>query len=434
MKIQTVTVIGANGTMGTNVAGIFASFGNTKTYMVSRSIEKSEAAIVNAGKSVRAESITANMIPVDYDSLEACVAESDLVFESVAENMDIKKDIMQRVANTAKKDAIICSGTSGLSITALAECLPEELRKNCFGVHMFNPPYNLTLCELIPTAYSDKAVQAELKDYLKNVLFRALVEVKDSPAFLGNRIGFQFINETIQYAEKYQDNGGIDYIDGILGGFTGRAMSPLDTADFVGLDVHKAIVDNLYENTNDYAHDTFVLPQYAQELIKEGKLGRKAKDGLYKMVKTEDGNKYLTVYDIKTGQYRVKEKYDFSFAKAMREALQNGDYQQAFTALLEDESPEAKLCVEFLLKYIVYALHIVKDLSDSVHAVDIAMATGFNWCPPLAMADALSTVTDLKQLMQERLDTKLLNQVNVDVIMKAVEPSKYDYRRFFKAN
>ena len=75
--------------------------------------------------------------------------------------------------------------------------------------------------------------------------------MKDSPAFLGNRIGFQFINEALQYAEKYKFNGGIDYIDAILGPFTGRAMSPLVTANFVGLDVHKAIVDNLYENTRD---------------------------------------------------------------------------------------------------------------------------------------------------------------------------------------
>ena len=107
-------------------------------------------------------------------------------------------------------------------------------------------------------------MQVELKEYLSNKLIRTVVEVKDSPAFLGNRIGFQFINEALRYAERFKDNGGIDYIDAILGSFTGRSMAPLTTSNFVGLDVHKAIVDNIYEDTHDHAHETFVLPEFVQ--------------------------------------------------------------------------------------------------------------------------------------------------------------------------
>ena len=123
-----------------------------------------------------------------------------------------------------------------------------------------------------------------------------VVEVKDAPAFLANRIGFQFINEAMQYAQRYQDRGGIDYVDGILGSFTGRTMAPLTTADFVGLDVHKAIVDNLYANTCDYAHSSFVLPSFCQELIDAGLLGRKAGAGLYKMQIDENGKKTKNTY------------------------------------------------------------------------------------------------------------------------------------------
>ena len=124
------------------------------------------------------------------------------------------------------------------------------------------------------------SLYASLKEYLSEKLHRTIAESKDLPAFLGNRIGFYVMNEALQYAEKYQDNGGIDYIDSLLGPFTGRTMAPLTTSDFVGLDVHKAIVDNIYENTNDYVHEKFVLPTFVQELIDEGRLGRKTRQGL----------------------------------------------------------------------------------------------------------------------------------------------------------
>ena len=243
MTIKTVTIIGATGTMGANIAGIFAAFGDAKVYCVGRDIEKVKKTIPHIVKSVKADAIAKKLIPADFDSLEQCVADSDFVFESSKEDMTVKVEIAARVGKVLKPNAISATGSSGLSITKLAECYSEELRGHFFGVHMFNPPYNLQLCELIKTKYSDERMYQELKAYLKTVLYRTVVEVKDSPAFLGNRIGFQFINEALQYAEKYKDNGGIDYIDAILGSFTGRSMAPLTTSDFVGLDVHKAIVD-----------------------------------------------------------------------------------------------------------------------------------------------------------------------------------------------
>lgn len=433
MKINTVTVVGANGTMGCNVSGIFASFGDAKVYMVSRDIEKSKAAKIKAGKSVRAESIMSNLIPADYSMLDKCVGESDLVFESAAENLDVKLDVTRKIAASLKSGAIACSGTSGLSITTLAECFPENLRGNYFGVHLFNPPYSMPLCEVTPTKYTNRELFEETKKYLSDVLFRTVVEVKDSPAFLGNRIGFQFINEALQYAEKYKYNGGIDYIDAILGSFTGRSMAPITTSDFVGLDVHKAIVDNIYTNTNDYAHETFVLPEFAQKLISEGKLGRKTKGGLYKMETYENGLKRLTVYDIMTGTYRDKMKYTFPFSETMIRDFQIGDYSSAFKALIENRSAEAEICLGFLLKYIVYSLSATEAVGYDIHSADDVMATGFNWCPPLAMIKGFSTVTDFKSLLNERLDKEILNNVDVDKLLSRVEPSRYDYRLYFKS-
>lgn len=432
MKISTVTVIGATGTMGKNVAGIFASFGDAKVYCVARDIEKAKKTIPAMVKSVRADSISNNLIPADFSMLEQCVAESDLIFESSTEDLGIKKEIAERVGSAMRKDAISCTGTSGLSITAIAECYPEDKRQNFFGVHMFNPPYNMSLCELIPTAYSDKNMLDDLREYLSNILFRTVVELKDSPAFLGNRIGFQFINEALQYAEKYSDNGGIDYIDAILGSFTGRSMAPLVTSDFVGLDVHKAIVDNVYSNTNDYARDTFVLPTFVVELVNSNKLGRKTGEGLYKTIKYDNGLKRHTVLDIKTGTYRDTINYEFPFAKKMKSYFAIGDYKDALLELVNNHSIEAEICLSFLLKYIVYSLYCANEVGYSANDADDVMATGFNWCPPLAMYEAFSMVTDVNLLIKERFDGKL--NVDLDLLLSTITPSKYDFRPYFKSS
>lgn len=433
LNIKTVTVLGANGTMGTNVSAIFASFGGAKVYMVSRDLEKSKAAVLRAGKTVKADSIAANLIPADYSMLEACVKESDFVFESAAENLEIKKDLHGRVAKALKPGAITSTGSSGLSIKTLAECYPENLRDMFFGVHFFNPPYQLTLCELMASPYSNQAVYADLKAYLANTLYRTVAESKDFPAFLGNRIGFYFINEALIYAERYQDQGGVDYIDAILGSFTGRSMAPITTADFVGLDVHKAIVDNIYELTNDYVHDMFVLPAYVQKLIDEKKLGRKSGDGLYKLEKLEDGTKRHLVYDIKTGALREAAKYNFPFAAQMKALFKDGNYDDAFRVLINDESQEAQLCLGFLLRYIVYSLYIAENVGFELPVADDVMATGFTWCPPFAMMEALARVCDLGQLMKAKLAPEVIGAIDIDAILAMNIKSKYDYRTYFKA-
>ena len=433
MKIETITVVGANGTMGANVSAIFASFGNARVYMVSRDKEKSKKAAIKSAKSVKADAITANLIAADYSMLADCVKASDLVFESAAENLDLKIELHTKIGQSLKKGAVACTGSSGLSITRLAECYPEETRSQFFGVHMFNPPYQLTLCELTASPYSDMQMYAELKEYLTNTLFRTVAESKDLPAFLGNRIGFYFINEALIYAERCQDNGGIDYIDAILGPFTGRTMPPITTADFVGLDVHKAIVDNIYENTNDYVHEKFVLPEFVQRLIDKGYLGRKRGQGLYKLIKGDNDYKRMMVWDIKEGGFRDVIKYTFPFALKMKEYLKVGDYDKAIQELINNHSQEADICLRFLLRYIVYSLYTAEHVGYDLRVADDVMATGFTWCPPFAMMEAFTRVCDLGALMKERLKPEILSNVDIDHIIAEQIKSKYDYRIYFKA-
>lgn len=433
LKINRVAIIGANGTMGTNVSAIFASFGRAKVYMVSRSAKASQMAVERAAQSIRADSIKQNMISMDYSQMQEAVSQADLVFESVTENLEIKQQITQKIGTYARKDAIICSGTSGLSISELAQMIPAEKRKNYFGVHMFNPPYVMTLCEVTPTHYSDVELLDELEDYLKKILLRTVVRVKDSPAFLGNRIGFQFINSAMRYAEIYQDNGGIDYIDAILGTFTGRAMPPIATADFVGLDIHRAIVDNLYKNTHDFANKTFKLPDYVQDCINLNRLGRKSGIGLFQIENLGNGVKKKKVYDIKTGQYRDMYHYKFPYAEEMRKNLYRGDYKEAFSVLLNNHSQEAEICLQFMLKYIVYSLYAANEVGYDIKSCDHVMATGFNWCPPIAMLDAFNAVTDVNELFRTRLNTWNESQLSISGLLNPILVSDYDYRPFFKS-
>jgi 3-hydroxyacyl-CoA dehydrogenase len=273
----------------------------------------------------------------------------------------------------------------------------------------------------------------ELKEYLTNTLFRTVAESKDLPAFLGNRIGFYVMNEALQYAERYQDNGGIDYIDSLLGPFTGRTMPPITTADFVGLDVHKAIVDNIYEHTDDYVHGRFVLPEFVKKLIAQKKLGRKTGEGLYKFIRHEGGEKRLLVYDIKQGVYRDQIQYSFPFAIRMKKFLREGDYDDAIRELINNKSQEADICLRFLLRYIVYALYTAEHVGYDLKVADDVMATGFTWCPPFALMEAFTRVCDLGALMKARLKPEIVEAVNIDHIIGEQVKSKYDYRIYFKA-
>lgn len=433
MDIKKVTVVGANGTMGSNVAGIWASFGGAHVYMVSRTKEKSEEAINRAAKSVRADAIKQNMEAKDYSNLAECISNSDLVFESIAENEELKKNFLKEAAKHISDHTLICSGTSGLSIDEMAEVLPPQYRGNFVGMHFFNPPYNMPLCELIGSEYVEKGKLEEIKRYLENRLLRTVVIVKDRPAFMGNRIGFFVINLAIQYAEIYKDKGGVDYIDAIMGPFTGRNMAPIRTADFVGLDVHKAIVDNVYMNTNDYAKGAFKLPEYVEKLIGEGRLGYKTKEGLYKTIQTETGKKRYCVYDIKTDQYREIKNYDIPFASSMVKDFSEGLYGDAMARLLDDYSEEGKICKKFMVEYVIYSLHINREVGYTGYDADDTMAAGFSWIPPLAVIESFGGKEEFGRIARTELLEKEWNEMDVDTLLTNSLQSKYDYKRFFKA-
>lgn len=401
-EIKTVTVLGANGTMGAGSAAIVASFGKAKVHMLARDTNKAKEGIEKAIGSVKTDTIRPRLIPGSYDAdLEKAVSESDWVFELVAESYEVKEPINKRIASSRRPGTIVSTVSSGLSIERLSKAFDEDGQKHYFGTHFFNPPYKMILCELVSHKDSDKKVLKQLGEYLEKVLGRAVVYTNDTPAFAGNRIGFQLINEVAQIAEKYSDKGGIALMDAIMSGYTGRAMAPLDTADFVGLDVHKAIVDNLYEMTKDAAHSTFKMPGYFQKLIDKGDLGRKAGGGLYKMSKTPDGKKEKLVYNIGADLYEPVPKFEIDFIRQANKRISEADYTGAMNIVKEAKGFEADLARYFIARYVSYSLSIVGEVVDTKEMADLAMGTGFNWAPASAFVDFLGGPKDTIQLIEK---------------------------------
>lgn len=440
--IRTVTVVGAGGVMGARMSGLFAAYGGLRVYMVNRTPERGAAAVGRAVHSIRGSSIVPRLIPTPFEKLEEAVADSDLVFESAAEDAAVKTVLLNRAASALRPGAWLCTGTSGLSVTELAASLPAEVRPRFFGMHFFNPPGKMPLCELIPTPDTDRELLVEARVWLETVLLRQVVTVGDKPAFLANRIGLYFLNRAAALADTYRARGGIDYVDAIFGGCTGRAMPPLTTVDFIGLDVHDAIMRNLSENTNDCAHDTFAVPGYIRELIRRGATGSKAGAGLFRKGTDENGKSVREVYDIETDDYRPIRAYGFPFVEKMDDRLRDGDYAGAFQALLEDTSDEAVICREMIGHYLLYAAVTAAEEGCSLADADTAMATGFNWCPPLAWMDALKCAGSdpLSRLCEPLCICDQLRDALT--CLRAAEAGKpvgqgrlsaYDFRPYFRA-
>jgi 3-hydroxyacyl-CoA dehydrogenase len=290
----------------------------------------------------------------------------------------------------------------------------ESFAKHFLGIHFFNPPNVIVGCELIPHAGSDPLVVAEVTELLRDKLGRELVRTSDTPAFCGNRVGFKVLNECAQLADEH----GAGYIDALLGPHTGRAMAPLATIDFVGWDVHQAIVDNVYANTRDEAHAAFALPASMKEKIARGMLGDKTpeKGGFFK--KPAKGEKAAAV--------AVPE-----IAQKMRALHHVGRYKEAFDAFADATGPDAELMRKVILGYVSYALNRVGEVVESVADVDRIMGFGFNWAPPGALADVIGARRTVKLLEAAKLP---IPRVLVDAAernQRLFDAAHVDVGRFF---
>ncbi|MGH7814577.1 MAG: 3-hydroxyacyl-CoA dehydrogenase family protein [Candidatus Binataceae bacterium] len=393
-----VVVIGANGTMGSGAACVFAGAGYAVT-MLARSREKAAEGLKDAQSDARAEAIAGQITLGAYDAdLKRAVGEAAIVFESLAEDAALKKQFFEQIDQCRRPESIVATGSSGLSIAGMAAGRSDSFRRNFLGIHLFNPPHVIVGTEVIPGPDTDPAVVKLVVAMLTKRLGRKLIVTKDRPAFAGNRIGFKVLNEIAQLAEEH----GVAYLDYVIGPHTGRAMPPLATIDLVGWDVHKAIVDNVYANCQeDEARKCFKMPPWMDKALHEGCLGDKTPErgGFYRRA-----GKEVFVLDPKTGGHQPYAKpAPIEFVEKMKGLNHVGRYAEALAAMAEAPGAAGELCRRIVLGYVSYGLNRVGEVAASAADVDTIMAYGFNWAPPTAIVDLLGAKNTIAMMNKLKL-------------------------------
>ncbi|NJD91082.1 MAG: 3-hydroxyacyl-CoA dehydrogenase family protein, partial [Geobacter sp.] len=226
----------------------------------------------------------ANYIEVgNFDDDMAKLRQCDWVIEVVIENMAIKKQLFtEKIAPNLKAGAILSTNTSGLSVNEMAECLPENVRKNFLVTHFFNPPRYMRLMEIVSCKYTDPQVATFMGDFIASRLGKGIVTAKDTPNFIANRIGVYAICNCIRTMMAMGMT--VEEVDAIAGPATARPKSAaFRTADLVGLDTLHHVAGNSFELlVNDEQRDIFKFPDFIKEMVAKGILGNKSKQGVFK--------------------------------------------------------------------------------------------------------------------------------------------------------
>ena len=382
-KIERVVVLGANGTMGYGSAALFTQAVPQVTFLA-RTKEKADEGLAAAIKQVRSPTVAARATTGSYDAdLATAVAGADLIFEALTEDIQIKKDIFDKVEAARRDDSIIATVTSGLSINSLCEGRSDSFRKNFLGLHFFNPPNVIVGTELIAGDDTDPDLVDFIDAFSQIRLGREMVRTFDTPAFAGNRVGFKVMNECAQLAREI----GPLLVDKLVGPYTGRAMTPLATVDLVGWDIHRAIVDNVYEKTNDEAHETNKLPDFMAKLMEKGVLGDKSGGGFFK----RDGKSRL-VLDPKTGDYTSEADIvlpELGYIEEVAALHRDGRYKEGMQVFLKAEGEYAATARKIIAGYIAYAFERVGEVTETIDGIDRIMGMGFNAAPPSVLVDTI---------------------------------------------
>ena len=415
LRIQKAAVLGA-GTMGARIAAHFANAG-LSCLLLDIVPKDAEAAgrnkIVAAGleaakKSKPAAFYTptlASRISIgNFEDDLPRIVDADWIIEAVAENLEIKRSLLAKVAQHRKPESIVTTNTSGLPVHLIAEGLPEEFQRHWAGTHFFNPPRYMKLVEVIPGPKTLPGVLDILSDFCDRRLGKGVVFAKDTPNFIANRIGtFSMLN-----ALRLMSTLGmtIEEVDACTGPAVGWPKSAtFRTADIVGLDVLMHVVRNIYETApDDESREAYKVPGLVEEMAKRNWLGDKTGQGFYKRLKGEGEREILTL-DVNTMEYRPPQKAKFASIETGKTIE---DTQQRLRTLLQPlfEGQKADKAQQFiwggLSEMCLYAGRRMPEISDHIVDVDRAMRWGFAWeLGPFEMVDAIGLTTFAEQVNRE---------------------------------
>src|SRR3984893_8847817 len=338
------------------------------------------------------------------DDLARC-AEADWIIEVVAENLEIKRKLLSRVAQVRKPSAIVTTNTSGLPVHLIAEGMSEEFQQHWAGTHFFNPPRYMKLVEVIPGPKTSPEILNTLSDFCDRHLGKGVLLAKDTPNFIANRIGtFSMLN-----ALRLMQSLGmtIEEVDACTGPAVGWPKSAtFRTADIVGLDVLMHVVKNIYETApNDESRETYKIPSFVEEMAKRKWLGDKTSQGFYKRAKGGQGEKEILTLDLNTMEYREKQKARFASIEAGK-AVE--DTRERLRGLLTPlfEGQKTDKAQQFiwggLSEMCLYAGRRMPEIADNIVDVDRALRWGFAWeLGPFEMVDAIGLSAFAAQIKKE---------------------------------
>jgi 3-hydroxyacyl-CoA dehydrogenase len=332
-------------------------------------------AIANLGKlnpaPFASKALGAAIVPANYETGLELLRGCDLVIEAIAERMDWKQDLYRRIAPFVPGHAVLASNTSGLGINALADVLPEELRHRFCGVHFFNPPRYMHLAELIPAKTTDASVLEGLETFLTTTLGKGVVYARDTPNFIGNRIGVFSILATMHHTEAF--GLGFDTTDALTGPAIGRPKSATyRTADVVGLDTMAHVIRTMADTLpEDPWHPYFKSPKWLEALVAKGALGQKTGAGIY----TKRG-KDILVLDLKAQDYRASAG---EVAPEVGGILKEKDPAKKFAALRASAHPQAQFLWAVFRDLFHYGAFHLSDIAETARDVDLAIRWGYGW-------------------------------------------------------
>ncbi len=398
-KINKVSVLGS-GIMGSRIACHFANIGvevmlldivprdltegeNQKGLTLehpevrNRIVNQSLANAVQSNPSpLYHKSFLKRIKPGNFEDNLHEIESSDWVIEVVVENLEIKRQLFEKIEKFRRPGTLITSNTSGIPIHLLGESRTEDFQRHLCGTHFFNPPRYLSLLEIIPYEQTDPEVIDFLMQYGDLFLGKSTILCKDTPAFIANRIGIFSILEVFQATQRL--NLTVEQVDKLTGPAIGRPKSAtFRTCDLVGLDTVIKVANNLFDALkNDESLETFKLGGFLTEMEKNNYLGDKTGQGFYKKTTSEKGEKEILSLNLKTMEYGSQQPVKFKTLEAARPVA---DMANRLTILLNGKDEAAEFYRSTFFKIFCYVSYRIPEISDDLYRIDTAMSAGFGW-------------------------------------------------------
>jgi len=326
------------------------------------------------------------------------VSQADWIIEAVIEDLNLKRELFKKLLPFLKEGTVVSSNTSGISIQKMAEGFSRDFEERFLGTHFFNPPRYMKLLEIIPARSTSNAVVERMARVGEKILGKGVVYAKDTPNFIGNRIGAFATAITMRTA--IEDGYRIEEVDQITGSALGRPkLATFKLADLVGLDVMAHVSKNLYESLPEgKEREIFVFSPFIHQMIKNQWLGQKTKQGFYKRVKKE-GKEETLVLDYEKLDYRPQQKVNLPSVEMGRNI---DDIRERIKTLVLSPDRGGQFAWKVLKKTLLYSAEKIPEVSEDIVNIDRAMKWGYNWeLGPFEIWDAIGLKSSVKKMEKE---------------------------------